>query len=80
MFPDFDYSWIESADVWRADYAQPIMEPMYSSLIPEKKSPEAGVFLSNMSHIYPEDRGTNYAVRDGFDIADTINAYLEGLT
>jgi hypothetical protein len=72
MFPDFNKSWIKDSSIWRADYAQPIMEPYYSKIIPAKETPLSGIYLANMAQIYPEDRGTNYAVRDGFSIAQKI--------
>jgi len=36
---------------------------------PDYKTPLPGVFLSNFSQIFPEDRGTNFAVREGEKIA-----------
>lgn len=72
MFPDFDRSWITRHHVWRAPYAQPIVEKHYSQLIPDVRTPVDGVFLSTMAQVYPEDRGTNYAVREGGKIAQQI--------
>ena len=37
----------------------------YSKLIPAYESPLRGLRLASMAQIYPEDRGTNYAVREG---------------
>ena len=65
MFPAFERGWIRAAHVWRARYAQPIVERHYSRLIPEVRTPVAGLYLSTMAQVYPEDRGTNYAVREG---------------
>lgn len=65
MFPDFDRSWIRESATWRARYAQPITEPGYSEYMPSTSTPWANVELQTMAHIYPEDRGTNYAIRDG---------------
>lgn len=69
MFPDFAASSIKKYNVWRADYAQPIVERNYSALIPPLHTSLENVFISTMAQIYPEDRGTNYAVRSGRQIA-----------
>ena len=65
MFPEFDLKWVLGAHVWRAEFAQPIVECNYSTLIPAEQTPLENVFVCSMAQIYPEDRGTNYAVREG---------------
>lgn len=80
MFPEFDRSWVTRHHVWRAPYAQPIVEKHYSRLIPDVRTPIDGVFLSTMAQVYPEDRGTNYAVREGDKIAQLIAKDLDGRT
>ena len=69
MFPHLTADCVLEARVWRADYAQPIVERHYSSLIPAAASPVEGVHLASMAQIYPQDRGTNYAVGEGFRAA-----------
>ncbi|QYR52732.1 NAD(P)/FAD-dependent oxidoreductase [Lysobacter soyae] len=69
MFPEFDKTWIVDAHVWKADYAQPIAERFYSSLVPGNNTPLANVYLTSMAQVYPEDRGTNYAVKEGRRLA-----------
>lgn len=69
MFPAFDRRWLLDWHVWQARYAQPIVEKGYSRLIPGSESPIHGLFLASMAQIYPEDRGTNYAVREGRAVA-----------
>jgi protoporphyrinogen oxidase len=65
MFPEFRREWILAAHVWRARFSQPIVVRHYSRLIPEVETPIAGLYLSTMAQVYPEDRGTNYAIREG---------------
>jgi protoporphyrinogen oxidase len=72
MFPELNADWVLGARVWRAQYAQPIVERQYSSFIPSAATPVQGVHLASMAQIYPEDRGTNYAVREGFRAAVRI--------
>ncbi len=76
MFPDITSSNILGAHVWRANYSQPIVEKRYSSLIPSVHTELDGVFLSTMAQIYPEDRGTNYAIRSGFQVAQAVSVDL----
>jgi protoporphyrinogen oxidase len=65
MFPRFDRSWIQAHHVWRARYAQPVVVRRYSALIPATTTPLNGLYLCSMAQVYPEDRGTNYAIREG---------------
>jgi len=76
MFPQFEPRWIISASAWRADYAQPIIERHYSRLIPDVQTPIDNLLLATMAQIYPEDRGTNYAVRSGFQATERIETKL----
>jgi protoporphyrinogen oxidase len=73
MFPHFKRDWIVGQHVWRADYAQPIAETNYSRILPARKTPLRNLLLSNMAQVYPEDRGTNYAIREGRDIARELS-------
>ncbi len=67
--PAFDASWIRKSWVWRAPYAQPIPFVNHSQNIPALKTPLLGVFWASMSQVYPWDRGTNYAVEIGQQVA-----------
>ncbi|UYV36880.1 NAD(P)/FAD-dependent oxidoreductase [Rhodobacteraceae bacterium D3-12] len=69
MFPAFSPDWIKRHHVWRARWAQPVVERHYSAMIPPQDGPAPGLFLCSMAQIYPEDRGTNYAVRAGRALA-----------
>ena len=72
MFKDFETNWIEKSYVWRADFSQPIVEKNYSLLIPPKETGVEGLYVNSMAQIYPEDRGTNYAIREGRSLAQQI--------
>ncbi len=65
MFPRFSPSQILGHHVWRARYSQPVVERNYSRLIPPATGLLSGLHVASMAQIYPEDRGTNYAVRQG---------------
>jgi protoporphyrinogen oxidase len=77
MFPDFERDWIRAHYVWHADYAQPIMERRYCSIVPPVETPLTNFFISTMAQVYPEDRGTNYAIRDGRAAAERMLDRLE---
>ncbi|MGA7670399.1 MAG: NAD(P)/FAD-dependent oxidoreductase [Nitrolancea sp.] len=72
--PDFDRSWVENFWVFRERAAQPIITLHYSDRIPSLRTPFPGLYLANTSQIYPEDRGTNYSVRLGNDIAKLVES------
>jgi protoporphyrinogen oxidase len=79
MFPAFDRTWINAHYVWKADYAQPIVERHYSKYVPGFDTPLQGVKIATMAQVYPEDRGTNYAVREGFASAKRILSSLSAI-
>lgn len=76
MFPKMNASWIIEHKVWKAEYAQPITERGYSQYVPDDQTPYVNAHISTMAQIYPEDRGTNYAIREGRKISEKILAEL----
>lgn len=70
IFPTFKEEWIKNWHINRTRDAQPVIMTGYSKLIPEIETPMKGLYLTSMSQIYPEDRGQNYAIRSGLEIAD----------
>lgn len=52
--------------------AQPIVTVGYHERIPPLATGLPGLVLANTTQVYPEDRGTNYAVRLGDDAARTL--------
>lgn len=72
MFPKMEQSWVVDYKVWRSEYAQPVTERNYSNYVPGNKTPFDNGFISTMAHIYPEDRGTNYAIREGRNISNLM--------
>ncbi len=65
MFPAFTEDWVLDYHVWKEAYSQPLVTLHYSTLIPGFHTPLPNVFINTMAQVYPEDRGTNYAVREG---------------
>ena len=72
MFPTLDQSWILAHHLWRARWSQPVVERHYSKLIPQEDGPEEGFHICSMAQIYPEDRGTNYAIQFGRRIGTKV--------
>jgi len=72
VFPNFDKNKIHEVYHFKFANAQHIVNNNYWKSIPKFKTPIENVFLANFSQIYPEDRGTNYAVRDGEKVAQII--------
>jgi protoporphyrinogen oxidase len=79
MFSGFARNWVLASHVWRARFAQPIVKRGYRGLIPSPDTPLKGFHIASMAQIYPEDRGTNYAVREGRKIARTVGEQLRRL-
>jgi protoporphyrinogen oxidase len=73
MFPQFEKDWIVDFKVWRSEYAQPVTERDYSQYVPDASTPFDNALISTMAQIYPEDRGTNYAIREGRLIAKQLS-------
>jgi len=73
MFPEISKGWLLSAKVWRAKFSQPIVSKWYSSVVPKQETDVAGFYINTMAQIYPEDRGTNYAIMQGRKMASKFS-------
>jgi protoporphyrinogen oxidase len=67
--PDFEDSWVQASHHHKVGAAQPIIGTRYSERIPDHRTPFERLYLANTTQIYPEDRGTNYSVRMGRQVA-----------
>lgn len=76
MFPAFEKNWIKNHYLWRARWAQPIVEQGYSAMMPANQGRQNGFYVCSMAQIYPEDRGTNYAIRDGRKIGRIVAEHI----
>ncbi len=68
----FEVSWIKRSWLFEVPYAQPVFPINYSKEIPPMKTDAQGLYVANMSMVYPWDRGTNYAVASGQAAAKLI--------
>jgi protoporphyrinogen oxidase len=67
--PDFDPDWIRATWLFAEKYAQPVPGLNHSQNIPALRTPIPGVWLANMSQVYPWDRGSNYAIEMAQQVA-----------
>jgi protoporphyrinogen oxidase len=70
--PAFSRAWVKRLWLHREPAAQPIVTVGYRAKIPALKTPVRGLVLANTTQIFPEDRGTNYAVRLGDQAARAL--------
>jgi protoporphyrinogen oxidase len=71
--PRLEPDWIKQHWVFKAPYAQPIVTTDYLARLPPHRTPLSGVYLANMAHVYPHDRGQNYSLRLGEHLARMID-------
>jgi protoporphyrinogen oxidase len=70
--PAFDRTWIKRRWRFAEPAGQPIVTVGYRERIPPLDTGVPGLVLANTTQIYPEDRGTNYAVRLGDEAAEAL--------
>lgn len=78
MFPALERKWIKAHYLWRAAWAQPVVERNYGQSLRALDSPYPGLHLCSMAQIYPEDRGTNYAIRAGRELGARLAGQIKG--
>jgi protoporphyrinogen oxidase len=73
IFPEFDPSQVVDDALFRMRNAQHIVDIGYAeNKLAPYETPCPGVLMCNFTQIYPMDRGTNYAVRDGNAMAERL--------
>jgi protoporphyrinogen oxidase len=70
--PDFSPDWIVDRWLFKGPDAQPVFTCNYREILPDHRTPLPGLYLANMSQIYPEDRGQNYSIRMGEQVAEMV--------
>jgi protoporphyrinogen oxidase len=71
--PGFSRDWVRERWLFKEPSAQPIVTPGYRERMPPLPTGVPGLVLANTTQVYPEDRGTNYAVRLGRQAAREID-------
>ncbi len=67
--PGFNRDWVVDRWVFKGPNAQPVIRRHYRDDLPDHRTPVPGLYLANMQQIYPEDRGQNYSIRMGDQVA-----------
>jgi len=70
--PGFGPDWVRRMWKFTEVYAQPVPLLDHSRRIPPLETPLPGLYMANMSQVYPWDRGTNYAVQLGREAARLV--------
>lgn len=60
---EFSESWIKNTYVFRTNTGATVCGLNYSKVVPECKTPISNFYIVNMSHIYPDERSCNNAIR-----------------
>ncbi len=76
--PEFDRSWVKDVHYNAVSAAQPIIGTNYGAKKPSHRTPFERVYLANTTQIYPEDRGTNYSIRMGREVAGMMQSDAAG--
>jgi len=63
--PGLKKSWVKKMWKFQSPFAQPVFPVNYSKKKPSMRSQVPGVYVANMSMVYPWDRGVNFAVEIG---------------
>ncbi|HCU99812.1 MAG: amine oxidase [Dehalococcoidia bacterium] len=71
--PSFDRSWVREKWFFRDPGGQPVITTNYSTCIPSMETGIDGLYLSNTTQVYPEDRGQNYSLQLGERAAELMS-------
>jgi len=69
---EFSVKSINNSWVFKANYAQPVFPLNHSKNIPSMVLAKGKIYWSSMDHVYPWDRGTNFAVKWGEKVAQLM--------
>jgi protoporphyrinogen oxidase len=72
--PAYQRGWIRQSWLFREPAGQPVVLPNHRDRMPPLATPVEGLFLANTTQVYPDDRGTNYAVRQGEEVVQELLA------
>ncbi len=70
--PEFDASWIKEWHVFRTPYAQPVFGMGFRHLMPDHRTPVGGLYVTDSTQFYPEDRTISAAIHQGRIVAGMI--------
>lgn len=68
----FNKNWVKSIHISKSPFAQPVVTKNYSKKLPGFSTPIDGLYVANIQQVYPWDRGTNYAIEIGQEVAKHV--------
>lgn len=71
--PAFENSWVQKMHFFTDPGGQPVIGVNYSKSVPDTRTGIGGLYLANTTQIYPEDRGQNYSLELGEQVAELID-------
>jgi protoporphyrinogen oxidase len=79
MNPDFSAAWVKEWHVFRTPYAQPVFTTNFVELMPTHRTPVRGLYVTDSTQFYPEDRTISAAIEQGRKVAAMILADSENV-
>jgi protoporphyrinogen oxidase len=74
--PAFSRSWVKEWHVFRAPYAQAIFTTNFAQVMPDHRTPVGGLYVTDSTQFYPEDRTISAAIEQGRKAAAMVIADL----
>ena len=72
--PAFSREWIRQSWLFREPAGQPVVLANHRQRMPPYATPVPGLYLANTTQVFPDDRGTNYAVREAEEVVGELLA------
>jgi len=76
--PEFNRDWVKEYHVFRTPYAQPIFTTNFIDLMPGHRTPIGGLYVTDSTQFYPEDRTISAAIEQGRKAASMVLEDLSG--
>jgi hypothetical protein len=70
--PAFELSWVKEARVFRTPFAQPVFSTGFADRMPGHRSSVKGLYVTDSTQFYPEDRTISAAITQGRRVAAMI--------
>jgi protoporphyrinogen oxidase len=74
MNPQFSKDWVKEWHVFRTPYAQPVFTTNFVDLMPAHRTSLKGLYVTDCTQFYPEDRTISAAIKQGRKVAAMIIA------
>ncbi len=71
--PAFNEQWVRNWWIFRDDHAQAVCRVGFMDLMPSHKTPVEGLYITDSSQYYPEDRTVSASVGLGRQVADLVS-------